>query len=48
MAIVDGSKFRLLLNTLAEYMKVDTLATPHILTQSNKEARICSIGRSVR
>lgn len=43
---VEPDRFRLFLNTLAGFTKLNTLATPHILTQDNKEARI-QVGREV-
>lgn len=46
MTFVDPDRFRLFLNTLAVFTKINTLATPHILTQDNKEARI-QVGREV-
>jgi general secretion pathway protein D len=43
---VDGRKFRAFLNTLAAYTKINALATPHILTADNKEAKI-QVGQEV-
>lgn len=46
MTFVEPDRFRLFLNTLAGFTKINTLATPHILTQDNKEARI-QVGQEV-
>ena len=46
LTFVDQDRFRLFLNTLASVTKVNTLSTPHILTQNNREARI-QVGQSV-
>jgi len=46
MTFVDQDHFRLFLNTLSGVTKVNTLSTPHILTQNNREAKI-QVGQSV-
>lgn len=46
LTFVDGDRFRLFLNTLSSYTKVNTVASPHILTQDNREARI-QVGQEV-
>lgn len=46
LTFVDGDKFRLFLNSLSSYTKVNTVASPHILTQDNREARI-QVGQEV-
>ena len=45
-AFVDKDKFRVVLNNLAAVTKVEVLATPHLLTANNKEAKI-QIGNEV-
>ena len=40
LTFVDQNRFKLFLNSLSAVTKINTLATPHILTQNNKEARI--------
>ncbi|MCI0407781.1 MAG: hypothetical protein L0191_04305, partial [Acidobacteria bacterium] len=45
-AFVDAGKFRAFLNNVATYSKVNILASPHLLTANNKEARI-QIGQEV-
>ncbi len=46
LAFVDNDKFRVVLNNLAAVTKVEVLASPHLLTANNKEARI-QIGSEV-
>ena len=46
LTFVDQDLFRAFLNTLSTFTKINTLATPHILTQDNKEARI-QVGQEV-
>ncbi|HSB80582.1 MAG TPA: secretin N-terminal domain-containing protein [Candidatus Methylomirabilis sp.] len=46
MTFVDQDRFRLFLNTLSGITKINTLATPHILTQNNREAKI-QVGQEV-
>ena len=46
LTFVDQDKFRLFLNTLSGITKINTLATPHILTQNNREAKI-QVGQEV-
>jgi general secretion pathway protein D len=43
---VDKDKFRVVLNNVAGVTKVEVLASPHLLTANNKEAKI-QIGREV-
>jgi len=45
-AFVDKDKFRVVLNNVAAVTKVEVLASPHLLTANNKEAKI-QIGREV-
>ncbi|MBZ0168862.1 MAG: hypothetical protein K8F29_05380 [Kofleriaceae bacterium] len=45
-AFVDKDNVRVVLNNLAEVTKVEVLATPHLLTANNKEAKI-QIGQEV-
>jgi len=45
-AYVDRDKFRVVLNNIAAVTKVEVLATPHLLTANNKEAKI-QIGNEV-
>jgi general secretion pathway protein D len=45
-AFVDKDKFRVVLNNVAGVTKVEVLASPHLLTANNKEAKI-QIGREV-
>ena len=45
-AFVDKDKFRVVLNNIAAVTTVEVLATPHLLTANNKEARI-QIGNEV-
>ena len=45
-AFVDKDKFRVVLNNIAAVTKVEVLATPHLLTANNKEAKI-QIGNEV-
>lgn len=40
MTFVDGERFKSFLTTLSRYTKFNTLATPHILTQNNRDAKI--------
>jgi len=46
MTFVEADKFRVVLNNLAAVTKVDILASPHLLTANNKEAKI-QIGNEV-
>jgi general secretion pathway protein D len=46
LTFVDRDRYSLFLNTIAAHTKVNTLASPHILTQDNKRARI-QIGQEV-
>jgi len=46
VAFVQGDKFRVVLNNLAKLTKVSILASPHLLTANNKEAKI-QIGSEV-
>lgn len=46
LTFVDGDRFRLFLNTLSSRTKINTVASPHILTQDNREARI-QVGQEV-
>ncbi len=46
LTFVDRERFSLFLNLVALQTKVNTVATPHILTQDNKRARI-QIGQEV-
>lgn len=46
MTFVDQDRFRLFLNTLSGFTNVNTLSTPHILTQNNREAKI-QVGQQV-
>ena len=46
LTFVDQDRFRLFLNTLSGITKINTLATPHILTQNNREAKI-QVGQEV-
>ncbi|MGH7369813.1 MAG: secretin N-terminal domain-containing protein [Candidatus Methylomirabilaceae bacterium] len=46
IAFVDKDKFRVVLNNIAAVTKVEVLATPHLLTANNKEAKI-QIGQEV-
>jgi len=46
MTFVDKDRFRLFLNTLSGFTNVNTLSTPHILTQNNREAKI-QVGQQV-
>jgi len=43
---VDGNKFRVVLNNLAAFTDVKILASPHLLTANNKEAKL-QIGSEV-
>ncbi|MBF8298275.1 MAG: exported protein of unknown function, partial [candidate division NC10 bacterium] len=45
-AFVDKDKFRVVLNNIASVTKVDVLASPHLLTANNKEAKL-QIGQEV-
>jgi general secretion pathway protein D len=45
-AFVDKDKFRVVLNSIAGVTKVDVLASPHLLTANNKEAKL-QIGQEV-
>lgn len=45
-AFVDKDNVRVILNNIAQVTKVDVLATPHLLTANNKEAKI-QIGQEV-
>jgi general secretion pathway protein D len=45
-AFVDKDKFRVVLNNIAAVTKVEVLASPHLLTANNKEAKI-QIGNEV-
>ncbi len=45
-AFVDRDKFSLFLNMIAAHTKINTVASPHILTLDNKQARI-QIGQEV-
>jgi general secretion pathway protein D len=45
-AFVDKDKFRVVLNSIAAVTKVDVLASPHLLTANNKEAKL-QIGQEV-
>ncbi|MGH9428413.1 MAG: type II secretion system protein GspD, partial [Terriglobia bacterium] len=45
-AFVNKDKFRVVLNNLAKVTKVDVLASPHLLTANNKEAKL-QIGQEV-
>jgi len=45
-AFVDKDKFRVVLNNIAAVTKVEVLASPHLLTANNKEAKI-QIGQEV-
>jgi len=45
-AFVNKDKFRVVLNNIASVTKVDVLASPHLLTANNKEARL-QIGQEV-
>lgn len=40
MTFVDGDKFKSFLTTLSKYTKFNTLSSPHVLTQNNREAKI--------
>ena len=46
LTYVDQDKFRLFLNSLSQYTKINTLATPHILTLNNKAAKL-QVGQEV-
>ncbi len=46
LSFVDREKFSIFLNLIAAHTRVNTVATPHILTQNNKQARI-QIGQEV-
>jgi general secretion pathway protein D len=46
LTYVDKDRFKLFLNSLSQDTNVNTLATPHILTQNNKEAKI-QVGQEV-
>ena len=43
---MDKDKFRVVLNSIAAVTKVDVLASPHLLTANNKEAKL-QIGQEV-
>ncbi|MFB3819622.1 MAG: type II secretion system protein GspD, partial [Candidatus Methylomirabilales bacterium] len=46
LTFVDQDRFQLFLNALSAHTKINTLATPHILTQNNREAKI-QVGQEV-
>jgi general secretion pathway protein D len=46
LTFVDKDRFKLFLNSLSQDTNINTLATPHILTQNNKEAKI-QVGQEV-
>jgi general secretion pathway protein D len=46
LTFVDQDRFALFLNSLSKYTKVNTLSTPHVLTQNNHEAKI-QVGQQV-
>ena len=46
LTFVEGDKFRTFLNNVAAFTKVNILASPHLLTANNKEAKL-QIGQEV-
>jgi general secretion pathway protein D len=46
LTFVDSESFKLFLNSLSNYTTINTLATPHVLTLNNREAKI-QIGQEV-
>jgi general secretion pathway protein D len=46
LTFVDGDDFKIFLRSLSNYTRIDTLATPHVLTMNNKEAKI-QVGQEV-
>ena len=46
LSFVQGDKFKVFLNNIAAYTKVNILAAPHLLTANNKEAKL-QIGQEV-